>query len=347
MAGKRRTLLLKRVHGNIPADSLLHAGRLIRKGGIVVFPTETVYGMGASALDAAAVRQVFRIKGRPSDNPVIVHVADFGQVGKLVQKIPGKARTLMMEFWPGPLTLVLKKKSLVPDAVTSGLGTVSIRMPDNSIALGLIRSAKRPIAAPSANLSGRPSITTFREAVNELYGSVDAILDGGRTSIGMESTVIDMTRHVPVLLRPGGIPVEEITAVIGDVDIHPSVAGFVEHAGTAASPGMKYRHYSPVHSKVILFEKRERIGTSMSAAAEKLRKKGHSVALLVTDENRIRKGLVIRMGSRKEPERIARHLFSNLRKLDSRSIDYILAEGIEEKGIGMAVMNRLRRASAA
>lgn len=346
MAVKRKTLLFRRVRGRIQQKHLAAAGRIIQRGGIVVFPTETVYGMGADALNARAVRKVFQTKGRPSDNPVIVHVADFDQVGELVARIPRKARALMHEFWPGPLTLVMKKRGIVPDAVTAGLGTVSVRMPANTIALALVRKSGTPIAAPSANLSGRPSITTFSEAVEELDGKVDAIMDGGRTTIGVESTVLDMTRPVPVLLRPGGISVEQITAVIGKVEIHPSVAGNICHSGAALSPGMKYRHYSPSHSRVILFEKQRRIGTSMSRAAENLRRQGYKVALLVTNENRIRKGMVIRMGSRHDPGQIARLLFSNLRRLDRRRIDYILAEGIEEKGIGMAVMNRLRRAAS-
>lgn len=346
MTGKRKTLLFRRVHGRIPPGYLAEAGRLISRGGVVVFPTETVYGMGAAALNSAAVMRVFRIKGRPSDNPVIVHVADSGQIGELVTRIPDKAKSLMREFWPGPLTLVMRKRNVVPDAVTAGLATVSIRVPDNSIALALVRISGTPIAAPSANFSGRPSITTFREAVEELDGRVDAIIDGGRTSIGVESTVMDMTHSIPILLRPGGIPVEDIRAVIGRVDIHPSVVGLVDRPGPAPSPGMKYRHYSPSHSKVLLFERQERVGASMSRAAERLRRKGYKVALLVTDENRIRKGVIVRMGGRDEPERIARTLFSHLRSLDRKGIDYILVEGIDEKGIGMAVMNRLRRAAA-
>ncbi len=342
-----KTVLIRRIKGRIQRRRLLTAAESLRRGGIVVFPTETVYGMGADALNAAAVSRVFSIKGRPLDNPVIVHVADRSEVDRLCIEVPEKAGALMDMFWPGPLTLVLRKSDAVPGVVTGNLDTVSVRMPSNEIALSLIRSARTPVAAPSANLSGRPSITAFVEAVSELKGKVDFIIDGGRSRIGVESTVIDMTHRIPRLLRPGGLPVEEIELAVGRISIHPSARGFTEYRGaTTPSPGMKYRHYAPEHSRVLLFEKQPRVGLAISRTRDRLYASGHTVAMLLTDETPISGGVVLRLGSRKEPEVIARRLFSSLRKLDRSGFDYILAEGIADEGIGMAVMNRLRRASA-
>ena len=241
------TILVRRTKGGLPANKIRAAGEAISRGRIVVFPTETVYGIGGDALDGDAVRSIFRIKGRPPDNPVIVHVARISDVQPLVSELPETARILMEAFWPGPLTLVMKKSEAVPKAVTGGLGNVSVRMPANRVALSLIKAAGTPVAAPSANLSGRPSITTFSEAVAELDGRVDFIIDGGKCRIGVESTVVDMTRKIPLLLRPGGLPVEEIERVIGSIDIHPAASGRGKFRGRAPSPGMKYRHYSPVH----------------------------------------------------------------------------------------------------
>lgn len=339
------TILVRRTKGGLPANKIRAAGEAISKGRIVVFPTETVYGIGGDALDEDAVRSIFRIKGRPPDNPVIVHIARISDVQPLVSEVPETARILMEAFWPGPLTLVMKKSEAVPKAVTGGLGNVSVRMPANSVALSLIKAAGTPVAAPSANLSGRPSITTFSEAVAELDGRVDFIIDGGKCRIGVESTVVDMTRKIPLLLRPGGLPVEEIERVIGSIDIHPAASGRGKFRGRAPSPGMKYRHYSPVHSSVVLFEKEQTSGPSIAEARDRLLSSGFTVAMLVTDEARLRKGVVVRLGSSKEPERIAKSLFSAMRQLDRSRVDFILAEGIDEKGIGLAVMNRLRRAS--
>lgn len=339
------TVLIRRAGRRLPADEIRSAGEAIGRGSIAVFPTETVYGIGGDALNEAVVKRIFRIKGRPADNPVIVHVARASDVRLLVSETPEAARRLMDSFWPGPLTLVFKKSKAVPNAVTGGLKTVSVRMPANRIALSLIRAAGTPVAAPSANLSGRPSITTFSEAVAELDGKVDYIIDGGKCRIGVESTVLDITRTLPRLLRPGGLAVEEIEKVIGKIDVHPAARGMGEYRGRAPSPGMKYRHYSPVHSRVVLFEKGRPAGTSIAKARDRLLSAGCSVAMLVTDEARIRKGIVVRLGSRSDPDRIARSLFSSLRRLDRKGVDFILAEGIDEKGIGLAVMNRLRRAS--
>lgn len=302
--------------------------------------------MGANAFDAGAVAGVFRVKGRPLDNPVIVHVGGIEQVSIVARTLPGAARRLIDEYWPGPLTLVLRKRGTVPDAVSGGLDTVSVRMPDSSVALSLISAAGTPIAAPSANLSGRPSITSFLEAVRELDGKVDMIIDGGSSRIGLESTVVDMTGRVPVILRPGGVTPAMVERVAGHVRVHPAALGTEEFAGQAPSPGMKYRHYAPEHAIVVLFEKRQGIEWAMAAMRDELLAEGKTVALMVTDENRISGRNTKRIGSRHSPGRIGRALFSTLRELDRRGFDFILAEGISEKGVGLAVMNRLRRASS-
>ena len=339
------TVLLRRSRGLIPRDRLQAAGAAIREGKVVVFPTETVYGMGADALNELAVKRIFAIKGRPLDNPVIAHVGSMAQVGSLAVRVPAVAHRLMETFWPGPLTLVLRRKDSVPSAISGGLGTISVRMPRNETALFLIEAAGTPVAAPSANLSGRPSITSYTEAVRELNGKVDFIIDGGKSDIGVESTVLDLTGKVPLLLRPGGLPVEQIERVIGRVSIHPAARGITEFRGKAPSPGMKYRHYAPVHSRVVLFETQPRVGSAICDARDKLYASGYSVALLLTEETHVDEGTVVRLGSRKDAETIARNLFTSLRKLDRSGFDFILAEGITEEGIGLAVMNRLRRAS--
>lgn len=339
------TLLFRRERGRLPAGTAYIAGRTIREGGVVVFPTETVYGMGADALNSAAVKRIFEIKGRPLDNPVIVHVCSRGQVEQLARDVPAMGRILMERFWPGPLTLVLRKGPAVPAPVTAGLDTVSVRMPDNRTALSLIRQARTPIAAPSANISGRPSITSFEEAVGELDGLVDVIIDGGSSRIGVESTVLDLTSGVPSILRPGGVTAEQLREIMPGLTIHPAAEGFTVYRGKAPSPGMKYRHYAPVHSRVLLFEPQPGLEEAMIAKWRQISRSGRTAAFLVTDETEIHTGTVVRLGSRERPEEIARRLFSSLRQLDRSGVDYILAEGIGEEGIGLAVMNRLRRSA--
>ncbi|MDC8437743.1 MAG: threonylcarbamoyl-AMP synthase, partial [Candidatus Nitrosotenuis sp.] len=228
------------------------AASIIRRGNLVAFPTETVYGLGADALNAKAVKKIFVAKGRPADNPLIVHVSDKESVNDLARDIPQLAEKLISRFWPGPLTIVLKKSKMVPKVTTGGLDTVAIRMPKNKIAQALIREAGTPIAAPSANFFGRPSPTLAKHVLDDLDGRISAIIDGGRTRIGIESTVIDLTRKTPMLLRPGGVTLEELHSAIGRVDVHPILKGKKSEL-VHRSPGMKYKHYSP-DAHVILIE---------------------------------------------------------------------------------------------
>ncbi len=298
------------------------AAAVIQKGGLVAFPTETVYGLGANALDATAVRSIFIVKGRQCDNPIIVHVADQKQLKKIVIDIPITAKKLIKKFWPGPLTLVLKKKKNVPKDVTAGLNTVAVRMPANRIALALIKKAGVPIAAPSANLSGRPSPTNAKHVLDDLNGKIDYIIDSGKTHIGVESTVLDLTTSPPTLLRPGAISKEQIEKVICEIAVHK-----VLDSNVLKSPGMKYKHYAP--KAKIVFYKSEK----MQLAAKELVKKGKKIAILRFN---------------KHPKEIAKNLFAYLRNWDKKGIDIILCEPldkIKKEGIGLAVVDRLKRAA--
>ncbi|WP_297463144.1 L-threonylcarbamoyladenylate synthase [Thermococcus sp.] len=314
------------------------AGRLILGGGLVAFPTETVYGLGADALNEEAVRRIFRAKGRPADNPLIVHIADFSDLKLLAREIPEEARLLARKFWPGPLTLVLPKSEKVPSVTTGGLDTVAVRMPAHEIALALIR-ASRPVAAPSANISGRPSPTLAKHVVDDFYGKIEAIIDGGETRVGVESTVLDLSSERPTLLRPGGLPLEEIERVIGPVEIHPAVRG--KATDLARAPGMKYRHYSPNARVIVVEGPRERVRKKIRELVDEYRKGNHRVGVMATEEFEADEFFYLGQ----TVEEVARNLFKALRELDERGVDVIIAEGVEEKGLGLAVMNRLRKAS--
>ncbi|WP_258083958.1 L-threonylcarbamoyladenylate synthase [Thermococcus thermotolerans] len=314
------------------------AARFILMGKLVAFPTETVYGLGADALNEEAVKRIFEAKGRPPDNPLIVHISDFDDLRKLARDIPREAKLLAERFWPGPLTMVLPKREEVPYATTGGLDTVAVRMPAHPIALALIK-ASTPIAAPSANISGKPSPTLAEHVIDDFYGRIDCIIDGGETKIGVESTVIDMSSERPTLLRPGGLPLEEIEQVIGEVEIHPAVRGKL--VDVARSPGMKYKHYSPNAQVIVVEGKRENVRAKIAELVEEYRAKGLRVGVMATEEYGADEFFYLG----KTEEEVAKNLFRALRELDKRGVDVIIAEGVEEKGLGFAVMNRLRKAA--
>ncbi|MCL2837851.1 MAG: L-threonylcarbamoyladenylate synthase [Oscillospiraceae bacterium] len=312
-----------------------NAAKILRNSGTVAFPTETVYGLGANALDEAAVAKIFAAKGRPSDNPLIVHIAERDDVYKVAREVSEAAKLLMDQFWGGPLTLILKRQACVPDIVTAGLDTVAVRMPANEIALELIRAAGVPIAAPSANVSGKPSPTAFEHVKHDLFGKVDVIIDGGSCDVGLESTVIDMTREVPIILRPGGVSREEIEAVIGQVDVVTKI----ESNDKPASPGMKYKHYAP-NAKIIICDILEN--------AENIRNQGGKVGVLIFDEyldEFVGVKYVLSLGSVNDAESAARNLFGKLRKFDTLEVDLIYAPKIPENGMWAAVRNRLYKAA--
>jgi len=333
------TIIIKMREG-LDEKKIKVAAKFIREGKLVAFPTETVYGLGANALDSKAVKRIFEAKGRPADNPLIVHIADFNQVHELAREVPPEVELLAKHFWPGPLTVVLPKRENVPKITTGGLDTVAIRMPAHEIALGLIRASKRPIAAPSANISGKPSPTLAEHVIDDFYGRIECIIDGGETKIGVESTVLDLTTKPPTLLRPGGLPIEEIERVIGKIKIHPAVKG--KEVNLAKAPGMKYKHYAPNAQVIVIEGVREKVKGKIMELLVEYKKQGIKVGVMATGDF-YEADAYVNLGN--SEEEIARNLFKALRELDKSGVDIILAEGIEEKGLGLAVMNRLRKAA--
>ena len=316
-------------------EALTHAAEVIRAGGLVAFPTERVYGVGADALSAAAVARIFEAKERPRGNPLIVHVADATALDEVAVRVTDRAREVVASFWPGPLTLVLDRAAAVPLITTGGLDTVAVRVPAHPVAQGLIRAAGRPLAAPSANRSGRPSPTRAPHVLEDLGGRIELILDGGSTSVGLESTVLDMTTEPPTLLRPGGVTLEQLEAHLGRVRL---ATGDDEAAGR--SPGLRFRHYAP-RAKVVLIE----AGAGEEAVASWL-DGGKSVALMAQRSVGLdRPGLRVRLMP-VDLEAYARELFEALRDLDATGVDAIFVEGIAEVGLGRAIMDRLRRAAS-
>ncbi|HWI52158.1 MAG TPA: L-threonylcarbamoyladenylate synthase [Symbiobacteriaceae bacterium] len=329
------------------AAPIAEAAAAIRSGGLVAFPTETVYGLGADAANAAAVARIFVAKGRPSDNPLIVHVSDRDMLADVVKEIPPKAEKLIERFWPGPLTLVLPKLPGIPDSVTCNLPTVGVRMPHHPVALALIRAAGVPIAAPSANRSGRPSPTAAEHVVEDLTGRIDVILDGGETGVGVESTVIDMTVDPPVLLRPGGVTVEQLIKEIGEVVVDSSVHG-AEAGEAPRSPGMKYKHYAPRAQVILVDGPVLQMQAKIKDLAYEYEEEGQKVGVMCCNESRgvYQSPVVLEYGSREDLASMASDLFSTLRAFDRHGVDVILVEGVPATGIGLAIMNRLRRAAS-
>lgn len=340
----RKTLILK-VNPNRPAiEKIRIAANLIKQGELVAFPTETVYGLGANAFDESAVRKIFEAKGRPLDNPIIVHIYSIDQLYELTEKIPAKALKLAEHFWPGPLTMVLKKSSKVPNAVTAGLDTVAIRMPSHKVAMLLCKEAKLPIAAPSANLSGKPSPTNANHVVEDFMGKIACIIDAGSTNIGLESTVVDLTSKRATLLRPGGITAEQLKEVLPELKVH-AVARAKRKASIAKSPGTKYRHYAPKAKLILVEGVKEKAIEKATKLAERFAENKKVALLILSSKKKSQlKGVIVKQLYQKSL--IAKRLFALLRKLDAENIDIIIVNAIDEKGIGLAIMNRLRRASS-
>ena len=324
------------------------AAKIIQHGGLVAFPTETVYGLGADALNDDAVIRLFKAKKRPLDNPPIVHIANASDVYSLVTEVSSMAELLMTTFWPGPLTLVFRRSANLPKETTAGLDTLALRMPNHPIALSLISQTHRPIAAPSANLSGRPSPTTAQHVYEDLNGRIDAIIDGGATKIGVESTVVDLSCDPPMLLRPGGISFGALKKVIGNLRLHPFVQSEVELTlEKTSSPGMKHKHYAPKTPIILLDGNVEAIILKINQLIKIYKLKGVKVGVLATDETQAayHTDVVVSLGSRFNINTVASNLFRLLRKVDSEGVDVILAEAVPLEGLGLAVMNRLRKAS--
>lgn len=322
-----------------------YAGRVIRSGGLVAFPTETVYGLGANGLDGEAVERIFEAKGRPADNPLILHVAKKSDVKDLWRHVPDDAKRLMDAFWPGPLTLIFVKSDIVPDEVTAGLDTVAVRMPEHKTALALIRAAGVPIAAPSANLSGRPSPTTAEHVLQDMDGRIDVVLDGGACTVGVESTVLTLVGK-PTILRPGGITREMLEQVIGPVEVSPAVLRPLKEGEVAASPGMKHKHYAPDAEVIVAIGSSRRIASIICREYEIEEAMGKSCVVLGTEQTRsCYHGMNCDIiGDRDEPASLCRELFAALRRWSGK-VDVIFAEGVEETDQGLAYMNRLLRAA--
>lgn len=328
-------------------EDLERAGKVLRSGGLVAFPTETVYGLGGNALDREAARKIYAAKGRPSDNPLIVHIADAEELNGLVSEIPPMARKLMETFWPGPMTLILKKKPVVPDETTGGLGTVAVRMPSDPVASALIRAAGVPIAAPSANRSGRPSPTRAEHVIEDMKGRIEMILDGGPVGIGLESTIIDCTEEEPVILRPGYISREMVAELFDRVSVDPAGTGPMKEGEHPKAPGMKYRHYAP-KAALTLFEGDIRAVTaSIRERTEEDVRRGKRIGIIATDETYrdYPEGIVRSIGSRQRAETVAHNLFAVLREFDDLGVEAIYSESFSSKGLGQAIMNRLRKAA--
>jgi len=342
------TQVIKIDPDNIDRGKLGFAANALKEGRIVAFPTETVYGLGADALDSAAVAKIFIAKGRPNDNPLIVHIADKEKVYELTEHIPEKAIPLMDKLWPGPLTLVFRKSSIIPDSITAGLDTVAVRMPEHAVARELIRLSEVPVAAPSANVSGRPSTTTAQHVLDDLNGKIDIVIDAGSSRVGLESTVLDVTVDPPMLLRPGGITPKQIEEIIGHIDIDKTILGKVNVDNVPKSPGMKYKHYAPkAHVIIVKGSNNGNQIVKICDLAAAMANEGKRVGICGTDQSIDKyKGYeAVSMGDRNHPETIAARLFSLLREFDEKEVDVILAESVDESGVGLAIMNRMIKAA--
>jgi len=325
-------------------EAIKTGGEILRRGGLVAFPTETVYGLGANALNGNAVASIFEAKGRPADNPLIVHIARWEQVYRLAHKVPPQARLLAERFWPGPLTLVFARHPRVPLVVTAGLQTVAVRMPAHDVALRLLEAAGVPVAAPSANLSGRPSPTRPEDVIEDMCGRIQAIIDGGCCRVGIESTVLDITSSPPVILRPGGLTVEQLQVFLPDVKVYKP-----EERGSTPlpSPGLKYRHYAPRAPLYLYKGEREAVRDALLQRLRQESAAGSKVGLLLylPIPGELPATLVKVLGKQGNVEEAAASLFSSLREFDRVGVDMILAEGTSEEGMGLALMDRLSRAA--
>lgn len=330
----------------IKDEELKEASAVIRSGGLVAFPTETVYGLGGDATNPEASRKIYAAKGRPSDNPLIVHIADFSQLRNIVAEVPQEAEKLAEAFWPGPLTMILRKNDVIPYETTGGLDTVAIRMPSHPVARAFLQDSGCMIAAPSANTSGRPSPTMAQHVWEDLHGKIEILLDGGPVGIGIESTIVDLSEERPIILRPGFITQEMLSAVLGDVGVDPGLASENSKQPPKA-PGMRYRHYAPKADLTLVEGTMEEVISKINALTREAQAMGKSVGVLATEENKDRyvADHVIVIGQRQDEAEIARHLFDVLRQFDDLQVDLIYSESFVAAGVGQAIMNRLLKAA--
>ena len=322
-------------------DKIAAAAKILRDGGLVGIPTETVYGLGANALDGAAVKRIFEAKGRPQDNPLIIHVTGPQWLPRYCADVPPLAYVLARKFWPGPLTMILKRRPIIPDETTAGLDTVAVRCPNHPVTLAIIREAGIPIAAPSANLSGRPSCTTAQDVLEDMDGRINGVVDGGPCAVGVESTILDLTCDPPRLLRPGGLPMEDLERLIGKIDVDKAVNGALAEGEKPKAPGMKYRHYAPKAPVTVI------TGAPEKSAQEILRRVGPTSGVICFDEfaDLFRGQEVHTLGPAGDKLAQAQRVFDALRTFDASGVTEIYAQCPDNRGLGLAIGNRLKKAA--
>lgn len=332
---------------NIDETVIAQAGQILKNGGLVAFPTETVYGLGGDALNKASSRKIYAAKGRPSDNPLIVHIAETEKLERIAEEIPETAKKLAESFWPGPLTMILKKTDAVPLETTGGLMTVAVRMPNHPVALALIKAAGGYVAAPSANTSGKPSPTLARFVKEDMDGRIEMILDGGEGRIGLESTIVDLTGKEPMILRPGYITKEMLEQVLGIPVATDQTIMRADCKEPPKAPGMKYRHYAPKGDLTIITGKEEKVVARINELTKTMQEQGEKVGVICTNETALKyhADSVKSAGNRQEGETVARALYRILREFDDEEVSVIYSEAFEENGIGQAIMNRLLKAA--
>ena len=333
---------------NKPDQTIIEkAANILKQGGLVAFPTETVYGLGANGLDAVACKKIYEAKGRPSDNPLILHIADFEDLNRIVAYVPEEAKVVMEKFWPGPITLVFPQAECVPKEITGGFDTVAVRFPSNEIARSIIRASGLPIAAPSANSSGKPSPTRASHVEFDLKGKIDMIVDGGATDVGLESTILDVSGKVPMILRPGAITKEMLEQVLEKVLIDPAVMSKPDKDLKPKAPGMKYTHYSPKARVILVKGEMNKVIEKINLLIKEDIDKGLKVGVMAIDQTKdcYSLGEVLSVGDRENPETIGANLFKILRNFDYIGAEVVYSEVFDEKGEGMAIMNRLNKAA--
>ncbi len=342
------TIIQRISQEEVNTKDLTQAIEFLRSGELVAFPTETVYGLGGDALDETASKRIYEAKGRPSDNPLIVHIASVDALQILAKNVPEDAYKLAKAFWPGPLTMILKKSDIVPYSTTGGLDTIAIRMPSHPVARRLIEESKVYIAAPSANVSGRPSPTCADHVIEDMNGRIAMIIDGGSAQIGLESTIVDLVNDKPIILRPGYITKQKLEEVLVQVEYDPAViAREKSEIRVAKAPGMKYRHYAPKGELSIFEGPSDKVVASIRELATQKLSMNQTVGIIATDEtsNEYKEGIVKSIGSRMDEEAIAAHLFGILREFDSLGVSYIYSESFDDNSLSQAIMNRLLKAA--
>ena len=341
-----KTKIIKIDENNIDYEAVQEAGLILQQGGLVAFPTETVYGLGGDALNESSSARIYAAKGRPSDNPLIVHISNMEALEKIVRNIPREAYLLAQKYWPGPLTMIFHKSDAVPLATTGGLETVAVRMPSHKTARALIDAAGGYVAAPSANRSGRPSPTVAKYVIEDLDGLVDMIIDGGEVSIGLESTIIDLTGDTPMILRPGYITEEMLKEAVGQVELDQTILDSNSEKAPKA-PGMKYRHYAPKGSLTIIEGEPAKVTAYINEQLVHLKAEGRKTGVIATDETAAfyQGDSVKSAGSREDEDAVARHLFRILREFDEEEVEVMYAEAFSKEGVGQAIMNRLLKAA--